>query len=187
VNEIAPAAPGIGLCHDRMSVRRYVAVIGPADASAAEAAQAHSVGRLLARAGAIVVNGGLGGVMEAAARGAEEAGGMSIGLLPGTERDPGSPDDRIALPTGLGELRNGLVVRCADAVISVGGSWGTLSEIALAMRTGKPLVSVGGWRIADASGSEVAVERATTPAEAVTRALAMLTGARSADTRSDAD
>jgi uncharacterized protein (TIGR00725 family) len=91
------------------------------------------------------------------------------------------------LPTGLGELRNGLVVRCADVVIAVGGSWGTLSEIALAIRIGKPLVSVGGWRISDASGNEVIVQRATTAAEAVTHALAILAGISSADARPHAD
>jgi hypothetical protein len=157
-----------------MSVQRYVAVIGPADATAIEAEQAGHVGRLLARSGVIVVGGGLGGVMGAAARAAGEAGGLTIGLLPGSDRSEGNGHDRLALPTGLGELRNGLVVRAADAVIAVGCSWGTLSEIALAMRTGTPLVSLGGWRLSDAAGDEIPLERATSPEDAVTRTLAML-------------
>lgn len=105
------------------------------------------VGQLLAERGAVVLCGGLGGVMEGVARGAKERGGVSVGLLPGADRSMGNPHLALALPTGLGELRNGLLVNCSDAVICVGGSWGTLSEVALAMRLSKPLVVVNGWRI----------------------------------------
>jgi uncharacterized protein (TIGR00725 family) len=91
--------------------------------------------------------------MAAVCAGAAEAGGTTVGLLPGDERAAGNPDLTVALPTGLGELRNGLVVRAADAVIAIGGSWGTLSEVALARRTGVPVVSLGSWE--DIAGEPV--------------------------------
>jgi uncharacterized protein (TIGR00725 family) len=123
-------------------------VVGAGDASATDAAAADAVGRELAGAGAVVVTGGLGGVMEAASRGAREAGGVTVGLLPGTDRAAGNPWLTIAVPTGLGELRNGLVVRAADALVAVGGGYGTLSEIALALKLGKPVVGLDTWDIA---------------------------------------
>jgi uncharacterized protein (TIGR00725 family) len=125
----------------------YVAVIGPGEAPESELAVAEQVGAGLADAGVIVVCGGLGGVMEAACRGASGRGGRTVGLLPGRDRAAGNPYLSIVLPTGLGELRNGLVVATADGVIAVGGSWGTLSEMALAMKAGKPMVAIGGWRL----------------------------------------
>jgi uncharacterized protein (TIGR00725 family) len=94
-----------------------------------------------------VLTGGLGGVMAAATEGAADAGGLTVALQPGTSREPSAAT--VVLPTGLGELRNGLLVRCADAVVAVGGSWGTLSEIALARRTGVPVVAIGGWALPD--------------------------------------
>jgi uncharacterized protein (TIGR00725 family) len=125
----------------------YVAVVGPGEsASDGDLAAARTVGALLARAGCIVLTGGLGGVMAAATEGANEAGGLTVALLPGPSR-AGCPAT-VALPTGLGELRNGLLVRAADAVVAIGGSWGTLSEIALARRTGVPVVTLGGWEVA---------------------------------------
>ena len=125
---------------------RYVAVVGPADeARPRDLAEAETAGRLLAGHGAIVLTGGHHGVMRAAAAGARAAGGVSIGLLPGLDREAGAPEHTYLLPTGLGELRNGLLVRAADAVVAVGCSWGTLSEIALARRTGVPLVLVDPW------------------------------------------
>ena len=120
---------------------RYVAVVGPGEARPEEVAAAREVGRLLAEAGAVVLTGGLGGVMAAATEGASAAGGLTVALLPGTDRSVSSAT--VAIPTGLGEMRNALLVRAADAVIAVGGSWGTLSEIALAQRTGVPLVCLG--------------------------------------------
>ncbi len=126
----------------------YVAVIGPGEsATDVEVAAARLAGRLLAEAGAVVVTGGLGGVMAAAASGASAAGGLSLGLLPGLDRAAADPAHTVTVPTGLGELRNGLVVRAADAVLCVGGSWGTLSEVALAVRTGVPVVALGGWKL----------------------------------------
>jgi uncharacterized protein (TIGR00725 family) len=95
----------------------------------------------------VVVCGGLGGVMEAACRGAKDAGGTTVGILPGSDRAAANPFVDVAIPTGLGEARNALVVRAADALIAVGGGYGTLSEIALALKAGKPVVGVGTWDI----------------------------------------
>ncbi len=128
-------------------MRSYVAVIGSSRASAGEYETARQAGRILAERGIVVVNGGLGGVMQAAAEGVAEGGGISIGLLPGLDRDEANSSLTVSLPTGIGELRNGLVVRSADVVLAVGGSWGTLSEIALAVRTGVPVVAIGGWEL----------------------------------------
>ena len=154
----------------------YVAVVGPAEAGDAEVAAAEEVGRLLAAAGVLVVTGGLGGVMAAASRGAAAAGGTVLGLLPGTDRAAANDSVTVAVPTGLGQARNALVVRTADALVAVGGSWGTLSEVALARRLGRPVVVVGGWFITDASGAPVAdgPQQAATPREAVTAVLAAL-------------
>ena len=147
-----------------MAHRPYVAVVGPSDATSQEKRAAEAVGRGLADAGAILISGGLGGVMEAACHGASAAGGTTVGLLPGTDRTSANDYLQIALPTGLGELRNGLIIRAADAVIAVGGAYGTLSEIALALRTDVPVIGLDTW---DIDG----VERVRTPAEAVERAL----------------
>ena len=125
-------------------LRTYVAIVGPGDsATEANLRDAYAAGAWLAQRGVVVVCGGLGGVMGAAAAGAAGSGGLVVGLLPGLDRSAAHPAVTVAIPTGLGELRNGLVVRSADAVLAIGGSWGTLAEMALAMRTGVPLVAVG--------------------------------------------
>jgi uncharacterized protein (TIGR00725 family) len=144
-----------------MARSRYVAVVGPADASAAEAGAAEAVGRGLAQAGVIVLTGGLGGVMAAASKGAASAGGVAVGLLPGADRSAANQWLSIAIPTGLGELRNGLLVRAAEVVIAIGGAFGTLSEVALALKTGVPVVGVNTWAIdgiTRADGPEQALE-----------------------------
>jgi uncharacterized protein (TIGR00725 family) len=153
--------------------RRYVAVVGPGDgASGTECAHAADVGRLLAENGVVVLTGGLGGVMAAAAGACESAGGIAVALLPGRTRE-GAPDvSSVVLPTGLGQMRNALLVGAADAVIAVGGSWGTLSEIALARRIGIPVVCLGAWAVTDADGSPVELTTVHTPAAAVQAALA---------------
>jgi uncharacterized protein (TIGR00725 family) len=153
-------------------VSTYVAVVGAGRASAEENRAAETVGRGLAEAGAVLVCGGLGGVMEAACRGAKSAGGTTIGILPGTRRDEANPYVDIAIATGLGELRNGLVVRAADALVAVGGEFGTLSEIALALKAGKPVVGLGGWELARAGEPVDAIDRAESPEDAVARVLA---------------
>ena len=127
----------------------YIAVCGTGEADPETDALAEEVGRLLAQRGAILVCGGLGGVMEAACRGADSAGGLSVGLLPGAERATANEFLDIVLPTGMGEMRNALIVRAADAVIAIGGAWGTLSEIALARKTGTPVIGLGTWDLGD--------------------------------------
>jgi uncharacterized protein (TIGR00725 family) len=150
----------------------YIAVVGPGDAATpAELGSAHEVGRLLAQRGAVVLTGGLGGVMAAATEGASAAGGLTVALLPGDDRTVSSAT--VAIPTGLGELRNALLVRAADAVIAVGGSWGTLSEIALARRTGVPVVCLGGWNLTDPAGRPADLPRADSPADAVAAVLGL--------------
>ena len=150
-----------------------VAVVGPGDGADADClAAAEETGFPLAEAGAVVVCGGLGGVMEAACRGASAAGGLSIGLLPGADRAEANAYVTFALGTGLGEMRNALLVRCADAVIGIGGSVGTLSEIALAQRTGVPVAWMHGWEI-----EPLGVESVDSPAAAVAWALEASGGA----------
>jgi len=153
-------------------MRAYVAVVGAGRASAEESRAAERVGRGLAEAGAVLVCGGLGGVMEAVCRGARSAGGTTIGILPGTDRGAANAYVDLAIPTGLGEIRNALVVRAADALIAVGGEFGTLSEIALALKAGKPVVGLGTWELARDGAQVHAIVRAASPEEAVERAIA---------------
>lgn len=153
----------------------YVAVVGPGpDASRRDCERAREVGRLLAERGSCVLTGGLSGVMAAAAEGCSQAGGISIGLLPGTDREAASPHLTIALSTGLGELRNGLLVRSADGIVAVGGSWGTLSEVALAHRLGVPVVTLNGWSVGDAAGVAVPMTTALSPLAAVERVVELI-------------
>ncbi|GEK22928.1 TIGR00725 family protein [Cellulomonas xylanilytica] len=133
----------------------YVGVVGPSSADERELHDAEVLGRGLAERGHVVVCGGLGGVMAAAAGGASAAGGVVVGLLPGTDRSAANPGVTVAIPTGLGELRNALLVRSSDVVVSVGGSWGTLSEVAMALRAGVRVVAIRGWRLSTADGQEV--------------------------------
>ncbi|WP_169943912.1 TIGR00725 family protein [Microbispora sp. H11081] len=155
-----------------------VAVCGPGECTPQEAETARAVGRLLAEHGAVVLCGGYGGVMAAAAAGAREGGGVAVGVLSGRDRSGASQDLTVALPTGMGEARNALIVRAADAVVVVGGSWGTLSELALARRGGTPVITLGGWRVLDAEGRPVpGPVAAAGPDEAVRLALAAARGA----------
>lgn len=146
-----------------------VAVVGPSDAADELLALAESCGRLLAEAGCVVITGGLGGVMEAASRGAANAGGLTVGVLPRRDAEEANPWVAVPLPTGMGEMRNALVVGAAQAVIAVGLSWGTLSEVSLGMATGKPVV---GLRCAKLPLEGVRV--ATTAEEAVRMVLRAL-------------
>lgn len=153
---------------------RYAAVVG-AGVPGADDEVAEAVGRGLAAAGLIVVTGGLGGVMEAASRGAQAAGGTTVGLLPGTDRSAGNPHLDVVLPTGLGEMRNALVVRCADVVVAVGGEHGTLSEIAFALKTGVPVVGIGTWDLSRPDRPD-AIHHVEGPEEAVAATLQLLDG-----------
>ena len=131
-----------------MSVRKVelpfrIAVVGGAQASKVECELAQELGKQLARLGALVVCGGRGGVMKAVAQGATEAGGLVIGILPGSDPKSANPWIGIPLATGMGEARNALVVQGAEAVVSVGGEWGTLSEIAIASKIGLSVGTLG--------------------------------------------
>ncbi len=130
-----------------MSRRLHIGVIGEQDARPEMRRLAEEVGREIARRGAVLVCGGLGGVMEAAARGAAEAGGVVVGILPGTRAEEANPYVSVPVVTGLGEARNVIVVRTSDALVAVGGSYGTLSEIAYALKLGVPVVGLGTWEL----------------------------------------
>ena len=150
---------------DNIRNRVRVGIIGGSRAGEAACRAAYEVGRLLAKRGAVIVCGGLGGVMETAARGAREAGGFSIGILPGASpADAGSSID-VAIATGLGYTRNSLVAMNADVLIAIDGEFGTLSEIAYGAIYGRPVVGLGSWEIRN-------VAPAASPAEAVDLALA---------------
>ena len=148
-----------------------VGVVGEGACSRRVAGLAERVGRAIAEAGAVLLCGGLGGVMEAAARGAARAGGTVVGLLPGFEARDANRWVSIPIVTGLDQARNVVLVRSCDAVIAVGGRYGTLSEIALALKLGRPVVGIGTWRLAQPEGRRVPLLIARTPEEAVARAL----------------
>jgi len=142
-----------------------IAVVGPGDATDPVVLDAaERVGVLLAEAGHEVVTGGLGGVMAAASRGAKSAGGSVVALLPGDDASAANSFADVVIATGLGQGRNVLVVRSADAVIAVGGSWGTLSEVAIARRLGRPVVWLHGWTI---NGPDDPIPTAETPEAAL--------------------
>jgi uncharacterized protein (TIGR00725 family) len=144
----------------------YISVIGGGQCVAAEYAVAMEVGRLVAEAGATLVCGGLSGIMEAAARGAREAGGPTIGILPGHDRGLANPYLDHVITTGIGHARNLAVVSSGDAVIAIGGSYGTLSEIGLARRVGRPVIILRGWRLQNDQGTE-GIWYASSPREAM--------------------
>jgi uncharacterized protein (TIGR00725 family) len=161
--------------------RAWIAIAGPGEATPGRLLAAEEAGAAVAEAGAGLVCGGLGGVMEAACRGARSSGGLTVGLLPGGDRDAANGWVIVALPTGLGEARNALVVRAADAVVAIGGGWGTLSEIALALKAGIPVVGLDTWQpvapgavgVAPLGGVAPpgAIVQATDPRAAVAEAL----------------
>ncbi|MDP1807746.1 MAG: TIGR00725 family protein [Acidimicrobiales bacterium] len=153
--------------------RLHVAVSGGGEAGEAACRLAEEVGRELARRGAVVVTGGLGGAMEAACRGAKAEGGTTLGILPTHDRADANEWVDVAVPTGLGEARNALVVRAADALVAVAGEFGTLSEIALALKIGIPVVGLETWELARAGRPVEAIETARTPADAAERAVAL--------------
>jgi uncharacterized protein (TIGR00725 family) len=142
-----------------------IAVIGAGDAPPEVLELALEAGREIANRGALLICGGRGGVMEAAARGARERGGHTVGILPGYDRDSANPAIEFAIATGMGEARNAIVVASADAVIALAGEGGTLAEIGFALKLRRPLVALRSWRQLEG------LHRADTAAAAVTLAL----------------
>ncbi len=132
---------------------------------------AEAVGRLVAQKGAVLVCGGLTGVMEAACRGAREANGFTVGVLPGNDRRDANPWVSLPIATGVGQARNIGVVRSSDAVIAVGGAYGTLSEIAFALNSAIPVVGIGSWRLSERGTGPNPVHEAASPEEAVETAF----------------
>jgi len=151
----------------------FVAVIGSACCDRRVEALAEAVGREIARRGAVLVCGGRGGVMAAACRGAKEEGGLTVGILPGTDRRQANPFVDVPIVTGLGEARNALLVRTAEAVIAVSGGYGTLSEIGLALKMGRPVVGLDTWELSHGGRPVPAIVQADTPTQAVELAIAL--------------
>jgi len=163
----------------RPAGRPVIGVMGPAACDDQIAELAHAVGRAIAERGAVLLTGGRSGVMEAASRGARDAGGLTVGVLPGAGAadSPPNPYVDLALYTGLGEARNWVNVCSSDALIAIGGGFGTLSEIALALKARKPLVLLGSWQF-EMEGVSPTVSRARDAAHAVELAFASLDSSR---------
>lgn len=154
-----------------------MAIIGAAVCSPVQAEVAETIGRVLAEGGATVLCGGRGGVMEAACRGARSAGGLTVGILPGDDPAAANPYVDVAIATGLGEARNAIVARTAQAVVAIGGRYGTLSEIAFALKQGLPVIGVNTWKLALPDGVFSApIVHVADPVEAAQRALALARG-----------
>ena len=154
--------------------KRFIAVIGGSDCTPEEARLAEEVGRELARKDAILVCGGLGGVMEATCKGASAGGGLTIGILPGGSRQTANQYVKIPIATNLGEARNVIVVKSAQAVIAIGGGYGTLSEIGHALRNGTPVVGLNTWSLSRNGQPDESIAIASDPADAVNKALNMI-------------
>ncbi len=150
---------------------RLVSVIGGSEVTPSEEALAEEVGRLLAEAGFGIACGGRGGVMAAACRGAKSAGGLTVGILPGVSPEDANRWVDVAIPTGMGEARNVLVVSSGDAVIAIGGEYGTFSEIGFALKMGKRVVGLSTWRFCRDGIPAAGVIYASSPSEAVRLAL----------------
>ena len=155
--------------------KRFIAVIGGSDCSPEEAKFAEEVGRELARQGVILVCGGLGGIMEAACKGASSEGGVTIGILPRGSRQAANPYVQIPIVTNLGEARNIIVVKSAQAVIAIGGGYGTLTEIGHALRSGTPVIGLNTWSLSRNNKPDKSIIMAHKPAEAVSKALNLMT------------
>jgi len=155
--------------------KRFIAIIGGGDCSPQETELAEEVGREMARQGAILICGGLGGVMAAACKGATSEGGVTIGILPGGNRQSANPYVQIPIVTNLGEARNVIVVKSAQAVIAIDGSYGTLSEIGHALRNGIPVIGLNTWSLSRSGQPDNSIIPAENPADAVSKALYLIT------------
>lgn len=146
-----------------------IGIIGASQCDDAVYEQAYEVGRLIAQRGAVLICGGLQGVMEAVSRGAYEAGGLTIGVIPGFSADAANPYIAIPIVTGLSHARNVIIVRTCQVAIAISGSYGTLSEIAFALSLKKPVISLGSWEV------DPCITKATSPEDAVDKAFKALT------------
>jgi len=151
--------------------KRFIAVIGGSDCTPGEARLAEEVGRELARRGAILVCGGLGGIMEAACKGASAEGGLTIGILPGGSRKAANRYVQVPIVTNLGEARNVIIVKSAEAIIAIGGGYGTLSEIGHALRNGRSVIGLNTWSLSRNGQPDNSIVLAQHPADAVNKAL----------------
>jgi uncharacterized protein (TIGR00725 family) len=147
-----------------------IAVIGAGTCDSDVASIAYEVGRAVAQRGAVLITGGSTGVMQAASQGARSEQGLVVGILPGLDAHEANDAVDIAIPTGMGQLRNGLVVSSANAVIAVGGEWGTLSEIGFARKLGKPVVGIKTWKLSKEDETFSDIERVGSAAEAANAA-----------------
>jgi uncharacterized protein (TIGR00725 family) len=154
--------------------KRFIAVIGGSNCTPEEARLAEEVGRGLARNGAVLICGGLGGVMEAACKGANAEGGLTVGILPGGSRQTANPYINIPIVTNLGEARNVIVVKSAEAIIAIGGGYGTLSELGHALRNGMPVVGLNTWSLSRNERPDNSIILARNPADAVKKALGII-------------
>ena len=159
-----------------MEKKKFIAVIGGSQPSTEEIKLAEAVGRELAKRGAALVCGGLSGVMEAACRGAQSEGGLTIGILPGETRQMSNPYVQIPIVTGMSYARNVIVVRSAQAVIAIGGSYGTLSEIGHALQSGIPVIGLKTWSLFRNGKQDNSIILAKNPQDAVDKALELAVG-----------
>ena len=151
-----------------------IAVIGANDPLPEEAVMAEEVGKEIARRGAVLVCGGMGGIMEAACRGADSEGGLTIGILPGESPQVANPYVQIPITTGIGYARNAIVAKSARAVIAIGGKYGTLSEIAYALQSDIPIIGLNTWELSKNGEADKSIIPVNTPAEAVEKAFEMI-------------
>jgi hypothetical protein len=159
-----------------MEKKKFIAVIGGSQPSTEEIKLAEAVGRELAKRGAVLVCGGLSGVMEAACQGAQSEGGLTIGILPGETRQMANPYVQIPIVTGMSYARNVIVVRSAQAVIAIGGSYGTLSEIGHALQSGIPVIGLKTWSLFRNGKQDNSIILAKNPQDAVDKALELAVG-----------
>lgn len=153
----------------------YIAVVGSGEPDPKNEKIAYELGGLIAKQGATLICGGLGGVMNAAARGTHDAGGTSIGILPSLDRQSSSKYLTFSLPTGLGEARNTIIAKSADVVIAVGGEFGTLSEVAFALKAGRPVIGINTWHLFKEGKENTSIARAKDAEEAITMAIKAVT------------
>ena len=154
--------------------KRFIAVIGGSNCTPEETRLAEEIGRGLARNGSVLICGGLGGVMEAACKGACAEGGLAIGILPGSSRQTANPYVNIPIVTNLGEARNAIVVKSAEAIIAIGGGYGTLSELGHALRNGTPVIGLNTWSLSRNERPDKSIVPALNPADAVEKALGLI-------------